>query len=190
MMSPGAAHTDRETMRRRTQLAMPAIVCFGRVETGGSIAGAIVARTREPGPTSGRRTRQPTSSSSTWGSRTSAASRSSARNSGVRNLRAARGSELRLGRQREPIGVEELSDDAKPPILRAYLRRWKMETGQFFDGVTAEEADAYCALPDGMVISQTALIIDTARAKKLATMFIEQESVAQGGLASYGDRKS
>ena len=50
----------------------------------------------------------------------------------------------------------------------------------------AAEADAYCALPDGMVISQTALIIDTARAKKLATMFIEQESVAQGGLASYG----
>jgi len=37
-----------------------------------------------------------------------------------------------------------------------------------------------------MVISQTSLIIDTARAKKLATMFIEQESVAQGGLASYG----
>ena len=37
-----------------------------------------------------------------------------------------------------------------------------------------------------MVISQAALIIDTARAKKLATMFIEQESVAQGGLASYG----
>jgi hypothetical protein len=48
----------------------------------------------------------------------------------VRNLRAARGSELRLGRQREPIGVEELSDDAKPPILREYLRRWEMETGK------------------------------------------------------------
>ena len=31
----------------------------------------------------------------------------------MRNLRADRGSELRLGRQREPIGVEELSDDAK-----------------------------------------------------------------------------
>jgi putative ABC transport system substrate-binding protein len=37
-----------------------------------------------------------------------------------------------------------------------------------------------------MVISQTALIIDTARAKKLPTMFTELESVAQGGLASYG----
>jgi deazaflavin-dependent oxidoreductase (nitroreductase family) len=60
----------------------------------------------------------------------------------VRNLRAARGGELRLGRQREPIGVEELSDDAKPPILREYLRRWKLETGQFFDGVTAESPEA------------------------------------------------
>ena len=60
----------------------------------------------------------------------------------VRNLRATRGGELRLGRQREPIGVEELPDDAKPPILREYLRRWKMETGKFFDGVTAESPES------------------------------------------------
>ena len=60
----------------------------------------------------------------------------------VRNLRAARGGELRLGRLREPIGVEELPDDAKPPILREYLRRWKTETGRFFDGVTAESPES------------------------------------------------
>ena len=60
----------------------------------------------------------------------------------VRNLRAARGGELRLGRHREPIGVEEFPDDLKPPILREYLRHWKMETGQFFDGVTAESPEA------------------------------------------------
>jgi deazaflavin-dependent oxidoreductase (nitroreductase family) len=60
----------------------------------------------------------------------------------VRNLRAARGGELRLGRHREPIGVEELPDEAKPPILREYLRRWKMETGKFFDGVTAESPES------------------------------------------------
>src|SRR6266404_273879 len=59
----------------------------------------------------------------------------------VRNLRAARGGELRLGRHREPIGVEELPDDLKPPILREYLRRWKMETGKFFEGVTAESPE-------------------------------------------------
>jgi hypothetical protein len=59
----------------------------------------------------------------------------------VRNLRVAREGELRLGRQREPIAVEELPDDAKPPILREYLRLWKMETGNFFDGVTAESPE-------------------------------------------------
>jgi len=48
------------------------------------------------------------------------------------------------------------------------------------------EADAYYSAADAMVISQTALVIDTARAKKLPTMFTEQESVPKGGLASYG----
>ena len=37
-----------------------------------------------------------------------------------------------------------------------------------------------------MVVSQTALVIDAARAKKLPTMFTELDSVAKGGLASYG----
>lgn len=60
----------------------------------------------------------------------------------VRNLRAAGGGEVRLGRTREAIRVEELPDDAKPPILREYLRRWKMETGKFFDGVTAESSES------------------------------------------------
>jgi deazaflavin-dependent oxidoreductase (nitroreductase family) len=60
----------------------------------------------------------------------------------VRNLRAARGGELLLGSHREPIGVEELPDDLKPRILREYLRRWKMETGKFFDGVTAESPES------------------------------------------------
>jgi len=60
----------------------------------------------------------------------------------VQNLRAVRGGELRLGRHREPIGVEELPDDLKPRILREYLRRWKMETWKFFDGVTAESPES------------------------------------------------
>jgi len=29
----------------------------------------------------------------------------------------------------------ELADDEKEPILRAYLRRWRWEVGQFFQGV-------------------------------------------------------
>jgi len=50
----------------------------------------------------------------------------------------------------------------------------------------AGEVDAFLTGVDAMVISQTALIIDTVRAKKLPAMFTELESVAQGGLASYG----
>jgi deazaflavin-dependent oxidoreductase (nitroreductase family) len=53
----------------------------------------------------------------------------------VRNIRAGGEAELRIGRRREPIKVVELSDDEKPDLLRAYLRRWKMEIGAFFQGV-------------------------------------------------------
>jgi hypothetical protein len=69
---------------------------------------------------------------------------------GVRNIRAAGGGELRLGRRHEPIGVVELDDAAKPPILRAYLRRWAFEVGIFFQGVGADapEADLRRIAPD------------------------------------------
>ena len=53
----------------------------------------------------------------------------------VRNIRAGGEAEPRIGRRREPIKVVELSDDEKPDLLRAYLRRWKMEIGAFFQGV-------------------------------------------------------
>jgi len=48
------------------------------------------------------------------------------------------------------------------------------------------EADAYFYVPDVMVIGQVQLIIDTAKAKKLATMFHERSLVTNGALASYG----
>lgn len=54
----------------------------------------------------------------------------------VRNVRADEGRlTLVLGRRREAFVVRELADDDKVPVLRAYLRRWKMEVGQFFEGV-------------------------------------------------------
>ncbi|MEO6124514.1 MAG: nitroreductase/quinone reductase family protein [Ilumatobacteraceae bacterium] len=53
----------------------------------------------------------------------------------VRNLRVAGGGELRIGSRTEPFTATELGDDAKPEILREYLRRWKAEVGVFFDGV-------------------------------------------------------
>jgi deazaflavin-dependent oxidoreductase (nitroreductase family) len=56
----------------------------------------------------------------------------------VRNLRAAGGGELVLGRRVERFRAVEVPDDDKPPILRAYLRRWKAEVGVFFGGVGAD----------------------------------------------------
>ena len=60
----------------------------------------------------------------------------------VRNMRAANGqAELRVGRKITPITATELSDAEKPAILRAYLKKWKWEVGQFFDGVGPDSTD-------------------------------------------------
>jgi hypothetical protein len=68
----------------------------------------------------------------------------SARGTGqwVRNLRAADGHlDLVLGLNRQHFVATELTNDEKPPVLRAYLRRWKAEVGVFFEGVTAKSSD-------------------------------------------------
>ena len=53
-------------------------------------------------------------------------------------------------------------------------------------GFKTSEADAFFYIPDAMVGSQVQLIIDTARVKKLATMFQDSGVVSRGALASYG----
>jgi deazaflavin-dependent oxidoreductase (nitroreductase family) len=60
----------------------------------------------------------------------------------VRNLRAAGGGELHVGRRVERFAATELADGAKPPVLRAYLDRWGWEVGRFFDGVSGAADDA------------------------------------------------
>jgi deazaflavin-dependent oxidoreductase (nitroreductase family) len=60
----------------------------------------------------------------------------------VRNVRADGGRlTLILGRKRDERTVTELPDEEKPPVLRAYLRRWKAEVGMFFEGVGADSSD-------------------------------------------------
>ncbi len=60
----------------------------------------------------------------------------------VRNLRAAGGrGELRLGRKAKPFSSVELRDEEKPPVLRAYLKRWKFEVGVFFEGLDHTSSD-------------------------------------------------
>jgi deazaflavin-dependent oxidoreductase (nitroreductase family) len=63
----------------------------------------------------------------------------------VRNLRVANSGELRVGRRVERFTSVELSDDDKADVLRAYLKRWKMEVGVFFDGVDADSSDGEVA---------------------------------------------
>jgi deazaflavin-dependent oxidoreductase (nitroreductase family) len=59
----------------------------------------------------------------------------------VRNLRVSREGRLRLGRRTEPFAAEEIDDERKVPILRAYLERWKAEVGVFFEGVGPDSSD-------------------------------------------------
>ena len=59
----------------------------------------------------------------------------------VRNVRAAGGGELRLGRKIQPFVIHELADADKAAVLRPYLELWKAETGVFFDGMDATATD-------------------------------------------------
>ena len=89
-----------------------------------------------------------------------------------------------VAKQGASLGREE----AKRLGLKFIERHVKSvdELRQALRTLKAKEADAFFYTPDAMVLSQAQLIIDTARAKRLATMFQEQSLVAKGALASYG----
>jgi deazaflavin-dependent oxidoreductase (nitroreductase family) len=59
----------------------------------------------------------------------------------VRNLRASGRGRLLVGRRAEEFTAVELPDAEKPALLRAYLKRWKWEVGQFFGGVGPDASD-------------------------------------------------
>ncbi len=59
----------------------------------------------------------------------------------VRNIRVAGGGELLLGTKVQPFKAVEIPDEARVPILRAYLKRWAVEVGIFFQGVGADSAE-------------------------------------------------
>jgi deazaflavin-dependent oxidoreductase (nitroreductase family) len=59
----------------------------------------------------------------------------------VRNLRVAGTGQLRVGKKVEDFRARELGDDEKVPMLRAYLKRWKLEVGVFFEGVGPDSTD-------------------------------------------------
>jgi deazaflavin-dependent oxidoreductase (nitroreductase family) len=59
----------------------------------------------------------------------------------VRNMRVSGGGELHIGRRVEVFTATELADEDKPPVLRAYLKRWRFEVAMFFDGVGPDASD-------------------------------------------------
>ncbi len=60
----------------------------------------------------------------------------------VRNVRHSDGHMvLILGRRRQICRATEIPPADAVPVLRAYLKRWKFETGQFFDGMTPDASD-------------------------------------------------
>jgi deazaflavin-dependent oxidoreductase (nitroreductase family) len=59
----------------------------------------------------------------------------------VRNIRVSGEGRLASGRRVEQFRVEEVPDDEKPPVLRAYLKAWAWEVGRFFENVDASSPD-------------------------------------------------
>ncbi|MET7448627.1 nitroreductase family deazaflavin-dependent oxidoreductase [Streptomyces sp. NPDC005508] len=76
----------------------------------------------------------------------------------VRNMRAAGGGELKVGRRVRTFTAVEIADDEqKVRIVRAYLKRWGWEVNQYFQGITASSTDAelLAACPDHPVFRIT-----------------------------------
>ncbi|MFE9363266.1 nitroreductase family deazaflavin-dependent oxidoreductase [Streptomyces sp. NPDC006978] len=76
----------------------------------------------------------------------------------VRNMRAAGGGELKVGRRVRTFTAVEIADDEqKVRIVRAYLKRWGWEVNQYFQGITASSTDAelLAACPDHPVFRMT-----------------------------------
>jgi deazaflavin-dependent oxidoreductase (nitroreductase family) len=113
-------------------------IVAGMTRAGISVMGSRVLEV--PGRKSGEPRRTPVNLLNFEGSRYLVAPRGHTQ--WVRNLRASGGGRLWLGRRSEPFTSVELDDDEKPPLLRAYLKRWSFEVGAFFEGVGANSSDA------------------------------------------------
>ena len=85
-------------------------------------------------------------------------------------------------------GAELAREEAKRLGLKLIERHVNSgdELRKALQEIKSKEADAFFYIADALVVGQSQLIIDTAKAKKLPTMFQDQSLVAKGGLASYG----
>jgi deazaflavin-dependent oxidoreductase (nitroreductase family) len=109
----------------------------GLTRLGISIAGSRVLEV--PGRKSGEPRRTPVNLMTFEGERYLVAPRGHTQ--WVKNLRASGQGRLLVGRRAETFSAVELPDDEKPPLLRAYLKKWKWEVGRFFGGVGPDAPD-------------------------------------------------
>ena len=118
----------------------------GLTRLGVSVAGSRVLEVR--GRNSGEPRRTPVNLMTFEGRRYLVAARGHTH--WVRNLRARGEGRLLVGRRADDFSAVELPDEEKPPLLRAYLKKWKWEVGQFFGGVgpDATEEDLLRIAPD------------------------------------------
>jgi putative ABC transport system substrate-binding protein len=92
---------------------------------------------------------------------------------------------------RNPIALEsvksarEAARQLKVEIVERHVASVE-ELRLGLNALKAQEVDAYFYTNDAMVTSQAQFIIDTAKAKKLPTMFAEPSLVKQGALVCYG----
>jgi putative ABC transport system substrate-binding protein len=91
---------------------------------------------------------------------------------------------------RNPVAIEssKLAREAARQMGIQFVERHVVSVEELQAGMRAlraGEVDAFFQLGDPMTSNQAPLIIDTARAKRLPTMFTNQSLVIKGGLASY-----
>jgi deazaflavin-dependent oxidoreductase (nitroreductase family) len=134
--SPATAHYERKRPGWFTAHVFNPIVA-ACTRLGLSLAGSRVLEVR--GRSSGAPRRTPVNLLVFEGERYLVAPRGETQ--WVRNLRVAGSGRLLLGRRAEAFKATEVSDEAKVPILRAYLKRWKAEVGVFFDGVGPDSSE-------------------------------------------------
>ena len=91
----------------------------------------------------------------------------------------------------EPVSVESAKlgrTEAQRIGVKLLERHVKTaeELASALKSLKSGEFDAYLYVPDPLAVNQTQLIIDSARDKRLPTMFHDQILVTRGALASYG----
>jgi putative ABC transport system substrate-binding protein len=89
---------------------------------------------------------------------------------------------------RSPVASQsaKLAREEAARLRVQFVERHVASVEELQAGVRALKAgDAYFDVSDALVAVQDQLMIDTARVKRLPTMFVNQSSVIKGGLASY-----